>query len=563
MSSIAIAQGRLARAREAGTRAAEWIEALPVKRVLVAFAVVDWLAVLATALVVRHAGWIYYQGGDQLWYYTLGWLIGHGQLTQTLVGYGWSMIIAPIALVAGPNLVSALPALVLLQVLVLLPVAMLCLYGIAAQVGGRLFGYWTLVLWVTLPFLGILYTNTGYHQRYTELTLPQAFGLTAMADFPALVATLVAVYFCARLVLAADASATQAAAFGVAAGVVIAIKPGDTLFLAGPALALAFSRRFAHLGIATAAILPSVVALAVWKERGLGHLPILTAASSRGGLAAAAPLASLHLGRYLHNLDWHAFTRELDLLREHFWSARLLEWMVVGGLIGLGRRSRPALLLIGGWLAAFIVVKGSYAAASIEDASLFRVMMPAFPAFVLTVASVPLLLPHAPAKLRPWTPAFNGPRRHVQYALIAAGLLVSAIVPLGAFAFAGRSGSNVPATMNATAMPIPTNIDIGLIAVRRDGRIDLRWHSQSALGGPVFYRIWRRSSDGLTCPEITGSRLCNVTMPEIGTTHRTSFSDRPKAGHWVYRVAVAANWLNNAAYGDPYLVSRPIAVTVP
>ena len=95
--------------------------------VLAGLVVVEWLAVLGTARVVRHAGWIYYQGGDQLWYYTLGWLLGHGQLTQTPVGYGWSAMLAPIARIAGPNLVSALPVIVLLNVLVLMPVAMVSL----------------------------------------------------------------------------------------------------------------------------------------------------------------------------------------------------------------------------------------------------------------------------------------------------------------------------------------------------------------------------------------------------------------------------------------------------
>jgi len=169
------------RGRSSLAHAIDVLEGAPVPRVLAGLVVAEWLAVLATARVVRHAGWIYYQGGDQLWYYTLGWLLGHGQLTQTSVGYGWSVLLAPIARVAGPNLVSALPAIVLLNVLVLTPVAMLALYGIAARIGGRLFGYWAVALWIVVPFIGVWYTDSGYHQRYTELLLPQTFGLTAMS----------------------------------------------------------------------------------------------------------------------------------------------------------------------------------------------------------------------------------------------------------------------------------------------------------------------------------------------------------------------------------------------
>src|SRR5439155_7140795 len=88
----AAAAGRLwvSRGRDALVRTADLLERLPVPRVLAGLVAIEWVAVLATALVVRHAGWIYYQGGDQLWYYTLGWLLGHGQITQTPVGYGWS-----------------------------------------------------------------------------------------------------------------------------------------------------------------------------------------------------------------------------------------------------------------------------------------------------------------------------------------------------------------------------------------------------------------------------------------------------------------------------------------
>ncbi len=49
----------------------------------------------ASALTVRHNGWIYYQGGDQVWYYTTSWLLAHGQVPLTAVGYGWSVLLLP------------------------------------------------------------------------------------------------------------------------------------------------------------------------------------------------------------------------------------------------------------------------------------------------------------------------------------------------------------------------------------------------------------------------------------------------------------------------------------
>ena len=49
-----------------------------------------------------------------------------GHIPDAQIGYGWSLILAPIARVAGPNFLDGLPALVLLQAVVLLPVALYC-----------------------------------------------------------------------------------------------------------------------------------------------------------------------------------------------------------------------------------------------------------------------------------------------------------------------------------------------------------------------------------------------------------------------------------------------------
>ena len=126
---------------------------------------VQWLAVLALGLTVRHNGWLYYAGGDQLWHYTGAYLLAHGHLPPSYVGYGRSLMLLPFAAIAGPNLVSALPAIVLLNTLVLLPVALLCVYGIAARLAGRLFGYWAAALWIFLPYLGVIFVEPGYHQK--------------------------------------------------------------------------------------------------------------------------------------------------------------------------------------------------------------------------------------------------------------------------------------------------------------------------------------------------------------------------------------------------------------
>ena len=155
-------------------------------------------ATLALALSVAHNGWVWFQGGDQIWMTTTGWLLGQRELPPTEIGYLWPAVQAPVTWVTGPTYVQALPPLVLAQVLVLGPMALLCVYGIASRIGGRLLGYWASFLWVVAPFAAIPLFVGRYHERWIEQFLPQALGLTAMADFPSMVLALAAVLFVVR-----------------------------------------------------------------------------------------------------------------------------------------------------------------------------------------------------------------------------------------------------------------------------------------------------------------------------------------------------------------------------
>jgi hypothetical protein len=532
-------------------------------RVLAVLVVAEWLVVAELARRVRHAGWIFYQGGDQLWYFTTGWLLAHGKLPQTPIGYLWPAILSPFAAVGGPDLVESLPAIVLLNVLVLLPIAMLALYGIAARIGGRLFGYWTLLLWIVVPLIGIRFTNFGYHQRYTELLLPQGLGLTALADFSTMVATIVAAYFCLRALVDQRPRTFDGVAAGLAAGAAIGIKPATALFLAGPILAFAFGRRWRLAATFVVSIAPALIVLAVWKERGLGYLPAFSS-------GAAVPLAAgthvvalggIHLGRYV-NLDWQHLQDNIRLIQEHFWSSRVIEWLVIGGAIGLARRSRPALLLVVGWFAAFVIVKGTYAQASVEDGSIFRILMPIFPAFVLLLACVPLLLPGMPRRLRPWTPALPSPSSRTRWTLAGAALAVTAVIPLAAIAAASPVKGPKPAAAALSQMPVPIDVDLGVSTAVSANGVSIAWRKQSPLGGPVFYRVLRGRDDMITCPPASAAEMCTLSMPEVGVTRDAAFEDKPPRGRWTYRIAVAANWLNDPAYGDVYFIGAPVSVVV-
>jgi hypothetical protein len=519
--------------------------------------VVQWLALLALALTVRHNGWLYYAGGDQLWHYSGAYLLVHGHLPPSLVGFGWSILLMPLALIAGPNLVSALPGIVLLNTLVLLPVALLCVYGIGARIAGRLFGYFAAGLWIALPYLGILFVEPGYHQKYTELTLPQLLGLTSVPDFPAMVALLVSAYFCLRAV--ESASWYVAGAAGLAAGYSIAIKPSNSIFLVAPALLLLVTRWRAVLWFAVG-LAPALVTLALWKYRGLGELAAAPAERVRVAAGVDSLLHRIH-NPELNN--WEHLHQVFLGLREHFWVARVMEWLPVAGAIGLLARSRRAFLLIGSWFAVFLLVKGTYVQASVEDASFWRIMMPAYPAYLILAASVVLLVPGLRARPAPASFALTGRRYKVVIAVAAA---VFVVLPLGVIAATpplhdqGRQAVIVGDTL------VPVSAAVGLEASAANGTVNLTWRNGKPRTASPFYRVLRSNRPGSTA---CAGRLrnsaddCRLYMDLVPTATRSaSYVDRPGPGHWTYRIGVAANWLDDPTLGDIYVVSPPVSVTV-
>ena len=66
--------------------------------------VVHWLALVAFTTRVNHNGWLFYQGGDQIWFWTTSWLLGHGSITVPAVSQGWSMLLVPFAWIGGAGL---------------------------------------------------------------------------------------------------------------------------------------------------------------------------------------------------------------------------------------------------------------------------------------------------------------------------------------------------------------------------------------------------------------------------------------------------------------------------
>ena len=381
---------------------------------------------------------------------------------------------------------------------------------------------------------------------------------------------LLSAYFVLRLAM--GGTWIDAALGGLLAGFGIGIKPSSSLFLVGVALCLAWARRWRAQAFFAVALAPSLLMLALWKWRGYGYLPVLHRSGTGARRLAAGtdtpgfPLSGIDLHRYV-NFDWHHLGVQLDALREHFWSGRLIQWLAVAGLIGLARASRPAALLFGGWFFAFVVAKGTFPSASIDDSSLLRIMIPSIPGFLVLLASVPLLIPGLPQRLRS-QPVRRWGTTRLHWSLVGVLLVVFVVAPAALTATARRlTPTGTVAYTVVGSMPVPVDATWTLRAhVDNGGRVYFTWRELHPAGGRVFYRVYRNrepSRPNCTNAAGTGAYTCTIPGVNFNSTLQGAQYDRPGPGRWTYRVGLAANWLNNPSLGDVYLLSAPLTVRIP
>jgi hypothetical protein len=553
---------------------------------LVPLVLAQWIGVALFWRAVTHNGWLFYHGGDQTWYYTSSWLLGRGDLPETQIGYGWSFLLTPLTWITGPNFLGGLPAIVVLQVALLLPLGTLVMYGCGARLGGRVVGYVAAAVWALAPFAAIPMFIERYHDRYTAQFAPQVLGLTGLGDWPATLALVVAAYFVFRAL--DDATVADGVAAGLAAGFAIAIKPSNALFLAAPFVALAAARRLRSLVAFGVALTPFALTLLVWKARGLGSVPLLSApAAQRVALGGAAfahdSLVTARLPQSV-KLDWGHFRENWDQLQEFFFSARLLEWIPVAGTLAVVRRSIPHTLFLVTWLAAYVVVKGASPVVNVEAGTFLRLLMPAFPAVCLLVAAVPLLWPRSGVHLPERFPALR--RRIVQpWPVLAGTAVLLGLVPLAVIGIA-RIQRPAPAAkffIENIYLPLSPQIDVKLTSGPR-GIKRLTWTSPPTHGDDVFFRIFRSPTDqiafqgnppqpgdpslphghyGVRClPLSLAPNDCRVEMNVIATTREHRFAEGLGPGDWTYRVGMAANYADDDTLGDVMILSPPVRVVV-
>jgi hypothetical protein len=516
-------------------------------------------ATVALALRVEHNGWVYFQGGDQIWFTTSGWLLGRLQLAPTEASYLWPLVQAPFTWLTGSTYVQVLPALVALNVLVLGPIALLCVYGIAARIGGRLLGYWAALLWVVAPYAAIPLFVERYRERWTEQFLPQATGLTAMADFPSMVLVLVAAFFIARSL--SPGRIVDAALAGLVLGAAGGLKPPNLLLGFGAALAFLIARRWREAVAFGVALIPGLLVLALWKQRTLGTLPLFALEEVRVAAGTTAAAIDVNVDKYLH-FDLEHWRTQMAQLREFFISPRLAQWVPLAGIIAVVRVRRGALAgLLVGWLGAFILVKGFNENADIQANTFWRLLMPAWPAYLLLFASIPLLVPRLAHKLGPRVAPSTAGGLRARWAAVAFAVAIA--LPTAAIAASTRIQPPTPAIVPITQsgeILTPVDDDIAVTAEATGDTLRLTW-GDGPWNAEVFYRVYSstRPEGDLQCATSNGAAwTCYFYGEPLGTTRDRTFVVRSPAPGAVYRVGVGTNWADDPELGDIFVFSPPV-----
>jgi hypothetical protein len=189
-------------------------------------------------------------------------------------------------------------------------------------------------------------------------------------------------------------------------------------------------------------------------------------------------------------------------------------------------------------------------------------MLPAFPAFVLLTAAVPLLVPGVRLREVPGQ-SWRVPRRLVS-AVAAALVAVLSLFPIALVAATKPIRGPHPTAFEVNSILVPESAPLQLRAdPSSGGAVRLQWKPSHSAGGAVFYSVFRNAgrNDRVCGPVKNAPDLCEIQARELGTTRATEFVDHPGPGTWTYRVGITANWLNNMGFGDVYAFGRSATVT--
>jgi hypothetical protein len=254
----------------------------------------------------------------------------------------------------------------------------------------------------------------------------------------------------------------------------------------------------------------------------------------------------------------------MDQLREFFWSARLAQWAPIAGLLAVLRvRRTPVAALLAGWLGAFLFVKGFSPRADIQANTFWRLLMPAWPAYLLLFASIPLLVPTVARRLGDRLTPPAGSRIAWPWVVVVATatVLVPAIATAASDPLQPPSPPALTQYTGAATILTPVDDGVALEVVAETGRNVLRWTVDADWRADVFYRVYRMDGAGpdTTCStEQNAAWSCYLQSAVIGTTRDLTFVDRSPPALARYRLGVGTNWADDPDQGDVFVLSPEI-----
>jgi hypothetical protein len=503
---------------------------------------------IVVAFASTHNHFVWYSGGDATEYWTSSWLIGHGALSQAFVGYGVPVLWAWLPPLTGASMLSALPVITVVQLVVFVPLCVVLVWSIGDLLFGRLYAWGAVVLWIAFPFLMLWGFRADYAPEFRDFFLaPHWYGLTMMADMPSLLAVLAATW--ATLRLAESRAPADALLSGALTGVALGIKPANGFFIPAVALLVASARSPRAVLVWCGGIVLPLATLALWKSKGRGSLPILAEGQSREA-AGQHPVVAI-TNTYVH-FNWTHFQSILSDLHEVFWSVRLLEFLVIAGLLGALRRSPVKGAFLGLWFVAFCIVKGSSDLVSIPALSYWRFIEPGIPALIFLAASVVFLIPRAgKAYAGARVPrALPGGRRTIGALL---GLLV--VVPFALMAVLPAANSIRYARDPALGNDAPLSAGLRIVGVAAAaGEVRLSWRSPGTASTRSYYVVYRSQSPETCSVPPEGAKVCDLTMKSIALTRAATFTDHPGPGAHTYRIGLLANFRDRDDGSDLILV---------
>jgi hypothetical protein len=535
--------------------ALQWLRTVRPWPLLLALAALQVAIGLWFSFGTPHNGWIWYSGGDATEYWTEQWSVGHLIIPQAVIGPGLPIYYAWVPLVAGPTLLQGAAVIVLFQAIVLVPLALILFWLVADRLFGRVYAWVCALLWIAGPFLLIHGFIGRYRPGFEQFFLvPHWFGFTNMADLPSLVAILAAAWLLLRAVDLE--SPTDALLSGLCWGFALLLKPSNGFFLIPVAALIIATRRWRQAAYFGAAVVPSLVALALWKVRGLGTLPITSSYQHVRLATGTDPTLAFGSSKY-GGFHWHHLQEELVDLREVFWSLRFLEFLLFAGAFGVIRRWPSRGVFVVAWFVAYGLMKGSTAQAGFNTTSWFRLAEPGLPAFILLTVGVAYCIPvlgRAGARAAA-LPRLTIDRRPV----IVAGTLL-ALVPVVMMIVAHPSSSMRVVRDNNSVNESPLSGAFHLRAAAAGNRVRLTWDKPPHGSTTPLFEIYGSTDDnGCERPQ-AGSNECMLHMHRYGAVAGTTIIAPATSGAAWFRVGMVASYKLSSGSGDLMLLSAPVRV---